>query len=126
MKNNIPTIAKIIRLVAEVVLLGFVFFNAHWSVFAVLVLMTVAIEMMASVIQLQMHYIKAMRQLHKEDKSNFNEFIATINQQAVAFKREITTCKECEIHGQHGIRPGSVHNRAARNCLMYEPNKTTL
>lgn len=124
MKQHFPKLPLATRLLAETILLVFVFGNAHWSVFVTLVFMTLAIEGMSSLLAMQGKMIRAMRQLHNEDKANFNTFIDTINAQARAVKKEMNICRECELHGHHGVRPGSIHNKAADNCLMKDkPNQ---
>lgn len=122
MKGKHALIANIVRTVATLVFLGFVFMNAHWSVFAVLVLMTIAIETCAAVLGINMREIQAVRRLQKQHRSDFDSFVAGLNQQAQHFqtqmKEKANRCQECELHGSMGIRPGSVHNKNAPNCLL--------
>lgn len=125
MKGKHALIANIIRTVATLVFLGFVFVNAHWSVFAVLVLITIAVETCAAVLGINMREIQAVRQLQKKHKEDFDAFVYAINHQAQTFqsqmKEKANRCQECELHGSMGIRPGSVHNKNASNCLL-KPN----
>lgn len=118
MRKNLPRITTGIRVLATLVFLGYAFFNTHWSIFGILVLMTVSIEGLAATLAMQGRLIRAMRQIALEDKDNFTEFINTINSQAVALKKEMNICRECEKYAQHGIRPGSIHNKTADNCLL--------
>jgi len=55
--------------------------------------------------------------------NEFNTFVSTINSQAMLLKKEMNVCRECEMHGMHGVRPGSIHNRQAPNCVMNQSGK---
>lgn len=114
--KNFPTVA--IRILTEIALLVFVFQNAHLSVFITLAVMTLSIEMLSLMLSILLEGIKALREIQAQDRKDFDEFVATLNSQADAFKKQMSVCKECELHGQHGVRPGSIHNKAADNCLM--------
>lgn len=54
------------------------------------------------------------------------ELLNRLNTGAAAFAKEMRTCHECEIHGKEGIRPGSLHNRTADNCLMNYERKVKI
>jgi len=120
MKKHLPVIFTAIRLIGTLAILFIVSQNAHWSVTTALFLISFAIEGQSALIKQNTRFIKATRSLQKDASQNFNEFIETLNRQSQDFHKKISTCKECEVHGQHGIRPGSVHNRAAENCLMHD------
>ena len=103
-------------------------FQVHWS--AVLLLAWICISMWVFACQINDNEkdlrgaLKAVNDERKRDRDNFNKFIATINSQAAAIKKEMNVCRECQMHPT-GIRPGSMHNRKAPNCLMGSDEKVS-
>lgn len=127
MRKNLPRIFTVVRIIATLVLLYFIARNSHWSVFAFAVLSAFAIEGIAVTLQLHAKIIlaqeKGMRAaMQSFDKrvEEFNKFVATINNQAAAVRKEMNRCRECENY-PGVIRPGSIHNSAAKNCQMHKP-----
>lgn len=129
MRKNLPTIFTVVRIIATLVLLYFIARNSHWSVFAFAMLSAFAIEGIAVTLQLHAKIIRAQEKgmqaaMQSFDKrvDEFNQFVATINNQAAAVKKEMNRCRECESY-PGSIRPGSIHNSAAENCQLYRKPK---
>lgn len=128
--KNIPAVFTVIRVVASIALLYVVWQHVHWSVALVLTLQGFAIEGIAAAIKLhskivraQERGIQAAMQSFDRQSEQFSQFVGSINRQAEAVKKEMNICRECEIHGMHGIRPGSLHNKNAANCLLKPKEK---
>lgn len=129
---SVSTIFTVLRMAGTIALLYLVWLHAHWSVVAVLALQAFAIEGIGAALKIHAKHIRAQEkgiaaamQSFDRQAGDFTDFVATINAQAEAVKREMNRCRECEMHGAHGVRPGSIHNKRAPNCLM-NPNKTTI
>lgn len=115
-------IATTLHYVFLAVMLTIIWINVHWSVAILNTWIAITISGFASAFNKFRHRmvksVKALDQKQNETTAEFNRFIETINGQAAAVKKEMNVCRECEMHGKHGIRPGSVHNKSAHNCLM--------
>lgn len=123
--KQLPRIFTVVRVIATLVLLYFIARNSHWSVFAFTVLSAFAIEGIAVTLQLHAKIIRAQEKgmqaaMQSFDKrvEEFNQFVATINNQAAAVKKEMNRCRECESY-PGSIRPGSIHKSAAENCQLH-------
>lgn len=115
----------VIRLILTAVLLVVVWLNAHWSVALAITGLSLANEghtlMIADLIN-RLRVAKQLLDVFDTSRERFESFVHQMNTQAAAFRAALNVCKECEEHGQHGIRPGSAHNRQADNCLMNPKN----
>jgi len=117
--------AVVVRLILTILLLVIVWMNSHWSVALAITGLSVANEGHTFMIVDLINRLRIAKQLldaFDTSRERFDSFVDQMNTQAAAFRAALNVCKECEVHGQHGIRPGSVHNRQADNCLMNSKN----
>lgn len=121
--NYINATARIARWVLSGILVVLVWKNAHWSVASAVTLLFFSLEGIAAVLSIQMNFIKAMRQMLRQSQSTIDEIASTLHAEADALKKELNTCRECEEHAKFGVRPGSVHNKNAENCLLRPQEK---
>ena len=110
--------SRLARWVLSGILVVLVWRHAHWSVAAAVTVIFFSLEGIAAVLSIQMNFMKALRQLIRQNQGIIEEVVGSLNAEADALKKEMNTCRECEEHGKYGVRPGSVHNKNAENCLL--------
>lgn len=105
-----------IRLTLTIAILVVVWLNAHWSVAVALTFISVATEGISALLIKLRKAVKAVDQKHES-------LVRDLNEQAERMQQKMNVCRECQYHPT-GVRPGSIHNRNAPNCLMYEKHES--
>ena len=119
-------LASLIHFVVIGVFIVVIFFRVDWSIALFCLWLSISFAGFASV-QNKRHK-KLVETLRVNNQRlggitrSFNQFVATINNQATALQKEMSICKECkEFPGM--VRPGSIHNQADPPCVLAKGGK---
>lgn len=106
MKIKLTTAFTIVRVILTVVILYFIWTNAHWSIALFATLNAFAVEGLAAAIKLHAKIIKAQEagiqaamQSFDEKVGEFNKFVESINSQAEEMREKIKKVRVVPITG---------------------------